>query len=63
MIEDTVVIINRDDEIEYDEYTLCDYICCVIQFFIIFILVVIMFYLFYFLFRIIENMSFKIIYD
>jgi hypothetical protein len=64
MIEDTVIIIEGDEIIQNEnEYTLCDYICCIIQFFIIFGLIFILFYLIYFLFRMIENMSFKIIYD
>jgi hypothetical protein len=60
-----IIEIENDNEIQQDNenYKTCDYICFILQIFIISGLIFFIFYFLYFLFRMIEIMSFKIRYD
>ena len=59
MFEDTVIIIEENN----DERRRCDCICYGIQSFIIFVLISIIVYFFWLLFRMIETMTFVIRYE
>jgi hypothetical protein len=57
MFEDIVIIENEEDN-----QTSCDYICCVVESFLIFSLIFVLVYFVWFLFKMIETMTFKIKY-
>lgn len=62
MFEETVIIIEENENSE-DNQRSCDCICYGIQSFVIFALTFVLVYFVWFLFQMIETMTFKIKYD